>query len=101
MTVIPPSLPLVVTPVLVQPTPMRMRSAGGNKQGKEREERQQAHAQREGGSSSSRRKSQPGRADERRAGHVAGHGHGRSPCDRYVLTTIVLRMVTTACHPFV
>jgi len=35
MTVIPPSLPLVVAPVLVQPTPMRVRSAGGQEQGEE------------------------------------------------------------------
>lgn len=34
MTVIPPSLPLVVTPVLVQPTSMRVRSADGQEQGK-------------------------------------------------------------------
>jgi len=35
MTVIPPCFPLVVTPVLVQPTPMRVRSADGQEQGKE------------------------------------------------------------------
>ena len=35
MTVIPPSLPLVMTPVLVYPAPMGMGSGGGQEQGEE------------------------------------------------------------------